>query len=142
MAELKTKPTKQTVSQFVKSLKDVQIRKDCEVLTRIMQKVTGDTGKMWGSAIAGFGTLHLTYASGRELDWFSVGFSPRKKALTLYLLMGYENKKALLKKLGTHSIGKSCLYIHKLSEVDMRVLRELITLSYKESKKRYGTVKS
>lgn len=140
--QLKTQPTEQTIAAFIASIKDPQMQKDCKVVARIMQEVTHDKGKMWGSAIAGYGVAHLKYASGRELDWFSVGFSPRKQALTLYLMMGYENKKDLLAKLGKHSIGKSCLYLKNLSEVDLGVLKKLVALAVKESSKKYVTGKS
>lgn len=109
------------------------------MVAKIMQEVTGDKGKMWGSAIAGYGIAHLKYASGRELDWFAVGFSPRKTSLTIYLLTGYENKKPLMSKLGKHSIGKSCLYIKNLSDIDLAVLRKLVATAFAETKKKYVT---
>ncbi len=138
-AKLKTQPTKQTIAQFIATIKDPAIQKDCKTLAKMMQATTKDKGKMWGSAIVGFGECHMKYASGRELDWFSTGFSPRKKNITLYLLMGYKNKSALLKKLGKHSVGGSCLYIQRLSDVDPKVLRQLIDLNAKEAKKKYLT---
>ena len=138
-AKLKTQPTKQTVAQFLRTITDTKMRKECAVVAKIMQEVTGDKGKMWGSAIAGFGIAHLKYASGRELDWFAVGFSPRKTSLTIYLLTGYENKKSLMRMLGKHAIGKSCLYIKNLSDIDLAVLKKLIATAFAETKKKYVT---
>jgi hypothetical protein len=140
-AQLKTRPTKETVSHFVKSIRDLQVRKDCEVITKMMQEATGERGTMWGASIVGFGTVYLKYASGRELNWPSVGFSPRKQNLTLYLLMGHKNQGKLLKKLGKHSVSKACLYIKKLSDVDLVVLKKLIRESVKETLRKYSSVK-
>jgi hypothetical protein len=91
-----------------------------------MEKATKAKAKMWGTSIIGFGDRHLKYESGRELDWFVMGFSPRKQNLTLYIPGTVLNQQALLKKLGKHKTGKGCLYINKLEEVDMAVLKEII----------------
>ena len=126
MAELKTKPTKQSVKDFVDAIKDEQQRNDCRTVSRIMKRITKANPKMWGPGIIGFGSYHYKYASGREGDWFLVGFAARKQNLTLYIMSGFKKYSALLKKLGKHKIGGSCLYVKRLDEVDMDVLTELI----------------
>lgn len=131
MTELKTKVNKASVDKFIKSIKDEQTRDDCFKIVEIMQKATKAEPKMWGKSIVGFGAYHYKYASGREGDWFLAGFSPRKQNLTLYIMSGFDEYDALLKKLGKHSTGKSCLYIKRLGDVDMKVLKELVTKSVK-----------
>ena len=126
MAELKTKPTKRSVKDFVDAIKDEQQRKDCRTVSRIMKRITKANPKMWGPGIVGFGSYHYKYVSGREGDWFLVGFAPRKQNLTLYIMSGFKKYSALLKKLGKHKIGGSCLYVKRLDDVDMDVLTELI----------------
>ncbi len=126
MAELKTKPTKQSVKDFVDAIKDEQQKKDCRTVSRIMKRSTKANPKLWGPGIVGFGSYHYKYASGREGDWFLVGFAPRKQNLTLYIMSGFKKYSALLKKLGKHKIGVSCLYVKRLDDVDMDVLTELI----------------
>lgn len=126
MAELKTKQTSASVSAFLNGIEDPQRRKDSQVVAKIMQRVTGLTPRMWGDSIVGFGSKQLKYASGRELDWFLAGFSPRKGSLTLYLPGGFEKYKALMRKLGKYKTGKSCLYVSKLEDIDIDVLTELI----------------
>jgi hypothetical protein len=130
MAELKTKANKQSVKKFLDSVKGER-KKDCEAIVGIMQKATGDEPKMWGSAIIGFGHRVLKYDSGRELDWFTVGFSPRKANLTLYLSGGVELHKDTLQKLGKYKTGKGCLYINSLEDVSLPVLKKIIETSAK-----------
>jgi hypothetical protein len=131
MAELKTKKTTASVAEFLNGILDAGQRKDSKELAKLMASITGHKPKMWGDSIVGFGDLHYRSASGREGDWFKVGFSPRKQNLTLYLalvdLAGYD---ALLSKLGKHSTGKSCLYVKKLEDVDQQVLEELIKTAF------------
>ena len=134
MADLKTVPTKFSVDKFLKGIKDEQTRDDCYAILKIMEKATKSKAKMWGNAIVGFGDYHYVYESGREGDWFLTGFSPRKQNLTLYIVGGFNQFEDLMKKLGKHSVGKGCLYINKLEDVDMKVLREVITKSVKEAK--------
>ena len=134
MADLKTVPTKFSVDKFLKGIKDEQTRDDCYAILKIMEKATKTKAKMWGNAIVGFGDYHYVYESGREGDWFLTGFSPRKQNLTLYIVGGFNQFEDLMKKLGKHSLGKGCLYINKLEDVDMKVLREVITKSVKEAK--------
>lgn len=135
MAELKTVATKLSVDKFLKGIKDEKKREDCFEILNIMEKATKSRAKMWGTSIVGFGNHHLVYDSGRELDWFITGFSPRKQNLTLYIMGGFDQFNDLMKKLGKYSTGKGCLYINKLEDVDKKVLRELITKSVKTAVK-------
>lgn len=135
MAELKTKVNDASVEKFLKNVKDEATREDCHKIIEIMSKATKAPPKMWGTSIVGFGSYHYKYASGREGDWMLVGFSPRKQNLTLYIMSGFDEYEALLKKLGKHSTGKSCLYIKRLADVDMNALRELVTKSVKHMQK-------
>jgi hypothetical protein len=135
MAELKTKKTKASVSQFLAGLDDAQKRKDCKTLVGLMQAATGAKAKMWGTSIVGFGDYrYRSPATGREGDWFQMGFSPRKAALTLYLMGGLREHGDLLKKLGKHKTGMGCLYIRKLEDVDAGVLKKLIQSSARAKK--------
>ena len=129
MAELKTKPTDASVGEFLSSVADENRRADCLVLLTMMQSASGAAPRMWGTSMVGFGQYHYRYASGREGDWFLVGFSPRKNDLTLYIMAGFEQYDALLSRLGKFKLGKSCLYIKWLADVDWGVLQELITAS-------------
>jgi hypothetical protein len=131
MAELKTKKTSASVSAFLDSVADESVRKDCRTLVQMMKKATKAQPKMWGPSIVGFGDYRYKYESGREGDWFRAGFSPRKNALTLYVMSGIPKHAELMSKLGKHKIGKGCLYIKHLSDVDMKVLEQLIERSVK-----------
>jgi hypothetical protein len=126
MAELKTKKTTQSVDTFLKQIPVKQKQKDAFILLQLMEEATKLKGKMWGTSIVGFGDRHLKYESGRELDWFVMGFSPRKQNFALYITGTVEKQKALLNKLGKYKTGKGCLYINKLDEVDLTVLKEII----------------
>jgi hypothetical protein len=135
MAELRTKATNASVTDFLNSVADEQKRKDCFEVLKIMKQATKSEPKMWGPSIVGFGDYHYVYGSGRENDWFLAGFSPRKQNLTLYLMSGLDRYKDLLKKLGKYSTGKGCLYIKKLADVDTKVLKELVEESVKAMSK-------
>jgi hypothetical protein len=135
MAENKTKPTRQSVSSFINSIDDKQKRGDSKAVMKMMEQVTTEKPKMWGSSIVGFGTYHYKYDSGREGDFMLTGFSPRKQALTLYIMPGFARYAALMKKLGKHKTGKSCLYIKSLEDIDQSVLRELVKQSVAHTKK-------
>ncbi len=137
MAPLKTAPTGESVEQFLQEITDEGQREDCRSLVKLMRAITGDPPRMWGASIVGFGSYHYRYASGREGDWFLTGFSPRKKNLTLYIMSGFAGYEALLKKLGKHRTGKSCLYVKRLSDLDPATLRELIAQSVKQVAQRY-----
>lgn len=131
MAELKTKKTAASVSAFLESVPDESVRKDCRTLVQMMKKATKAQPKMWGPSIVGFGDYRYKYESGREGDWFRAGFSPRKNALTLYVMSGFPKHAELMSKLGKHRTGKGCLYIRHLADVDMNVLEQLIERSVK-----------
>ncbi|HEV7621900.1 MAG TPA: DUF1801 domain-containing protein [Flavisolibacter sp.] len=126
MAELKTKKTNVSVEDFLKQISEAEKQKDAFTILELMEKATKCKGRMWGETIVGFGDRHLKYESGRELDWFVMGFSPRKQNLVLYISDTVSRQQALLKKLGKHKTGKGCLYINKLEEVEMAVLKEII----------------
>lgn len=125
-AELKTKKTEANVEDFLNAVEDEQKREDSREIAGLMEKATGVKPKIWGDAIIGFGTRHLKYDSGRELDWMEIGFSPRQANLTLYLTNGELMNADLLAKLGKHKLGKGCLYFKRLSDVDKTVLENLI----------------
>ena len=126
MAELKTKKTELSVEAFIKTVPELQKQKDAFTILDLMEKATKEKGKMWGPAIIGFGDRHLKYESGRELDWFIIGFSPRKQNFALYITGTVEKQQELLKKLGKYKTGKGCLYINKLEDIDVAVLKEII----------------
>lgn len=134
MAELKTKPGDESVSAFLAKL-DERRRTDCETVLALMKKTTRQEPRMWGGTIVGFGSYHYKYASGREGDWFLTGFSPRKQNLTIYLMSGFEPFPDLMAKLGKYKTGKSCLYVNRLEEIDLKVLGQLIAKSVAEMKK-------
>jgi hypothetical protein len=133
--ELKTKVNDASVEGFLNSVADEQKRKDCFEILRLMEQVTKEEPKMWGSSIVGFGSYHYKGASGREGDWLLTGFSPRKENLTLYIMGGFDLHQDLLKKLGKHKTSVGCLYIKKLDDVDKEVLKELVAESVKTTKK-------
>jgi len=132
MAELKTKPTNVDPAKFVDSIKDARRRADAQALLAMMTRVTGETPRMWGSAIVGFGSYHYTYATGREGDWCVTGFSPRKDSLTVYILPGLHLQQANLKKLGKVTTGKSCIYIKNLADVHMPTLEKMVKQARKD----------
>ncbi len=132
MAEIKTKPTDGSVEDFINAVTDEQKRKDSFVILEMMKKASGEEPKMWGSSLIGFGNVRLkSPATGREVDWLRIGFSPRKANLSLYLTGDINKHAAALKKLGKHKTGKGCLYINRLDDVDVRVLKALIEASLK-----------
>ena len=139
MAENKTKATNASVAEFINSIEDKQKRADVRKVAAMMRKATGKRAKMWGSSMVGYGTYHYQYASGREGDFMIAGFSPRKQALTVYIMAGFDRFDALMCRLGTYKTGKSCLYIKRLSDVDEEVLEKLIIGSVKYMRKTYET---
>lgn len=129
-AEIKTKENNASVLDFINSVADDQKRKDSFELLEMMQKATGDEPKMWGSSLIGFGNVrYKSPATGREVDWLRIGFSPRKANLSLYLTMDIKKYETTLAKLGKHKTGVGCLYINKLADIDIKVLQELIAVS-------------
>ena len=132
MAENKTVPGGGDVSAFLDQVEPERRRADSKQLLRIFREVTGFEPKMWGPSMVGFGRYHYKYASGREGDMLATGFSPRKSALTIYILPGYTEFGPILDRLGKWKKGKSCLYINKLDDVDEDVLKELIVAGLKD----------
>lgn len=137
MAELKTQPTDKKVEDFLNTIEEEQKRKDAFALLEFFKEITGEQPVMWGPSIIGFGSYHYKYASGREADWMLTGFSPRKNNITLYIMQGFDNYEHHLSQLGKHKTGKSCLYVKKLEDLDLDVLRKLISESveYMRNKK-------
>lgn len=129
MAENKTKPTKVSVAGFIGAVADETRRSDAKALVKLMQAATGEKPAMWGPSIVGFGTYHYVYESGREGDMPIVGFSPRKPALVLYALSGALGADALIAKLGKFKMGKGCIYVKRLEDIDMKVLEKLVKAS-------------
>lgn len=121
----KTRPSDQSIDDFIAGVPEAQ-RDDCHTLIGLMREVTGEEPRLWGGNIVGFGTYHYRYATGREGDWLVTGFSPRKQNTTVYLSYGFEQYGELLERLGKHKLGKACLYIKRLSDVDQGALRELV----------------
>lgn len=138
MAEIKTKPTKESVTKFLKSIEPKEKRLDSLALLKLFKEATGEKPVMWGTSIVGFGKYHYkSERSRQEGDWPLIGFSPRKQNLTLYILLGFTDFSDLLEKLGKHKTSKGCLYLHKLSNVNMKVLTQLIKKSFLAMKKMY-----
>ena len=133
-ADLKTKQTTASVEKFLNSIADEQQRADARTVSEMMQRLTGDEPKMWGPSIVGFGSRHLKYDSGRELDWMCIGFSPRKANLSLYVISESLRGTGLLDKLGPHKKGVGCLYIKRLADIDQKVLEKVIKLTLKGMK--------
>lgn len=136
MAETKTKQTTASVSKFINDIPDPVKRKDCKTVAAMMTEISGYKPTMWGPSIVGFGTHNPEYISGKDAEWPLIAFSPRKQNLTLYILSGSDEENELLKKLGKHTTGNSCLYIKQLSDVDLPTLKSLIKkcLKRKQSK--------
>src|SRR5687767_10725725 len=131
-AEIKTKPTASSVEDFIAQVLDETKRKDSLVLLKLMEKASKEKPKMWGSSIIGFGNFrYKSPATGREVDWLKIGFSPRKANLSLYLFLDIQSRAAALKKLGKHKTGVGCLYINKLADIDIRVLEGMINEAMK-----------
>jgi len=133
LAVIKTKPTSASVEDFINNIKDQQKRKDSFVLLEMMKKATGEEPVLWSNSIIGFGNKrYKSPATSREVDWLRIGFSPRKANLSLYLSINIKEHAAALKKLGKHKTGVGCLYINKLEEIDLKVLKGMIDASLKQ----------
>ena len=133
MAEPKTRPTRQSVVSFLRSVPDEGRRRDGRTLVQIMRQITKREPKMWGASIVGFGTYTIRYANGRELDWPLIGFSPRKQNLTIYLTTGFEGAGGVLRALGKHTHTKSCLYLRSLDEFHLPTLKKLLRGSFRQT---------
>ena len=137
MAERKTQKTTLSVTDFLNGVADKQKRADCKAIAKMMRTASGNRAKMWGTSIVGYGTYHFKYASGREGDFFLCGFSPRAQSISVYIMPGFKGFEPLMKKLGKHKTGKSCLYIKRLADVDEAVLAKLIEESVKAMRRKY-----
>ncbi len=133
----KTRPDHDQAATFLAGLRSEKRYEESLQLIELMQNLSGDPATLWGTSIIGFGHYHYTYASGHSGTSMRVGFSPRKNAMTIYIMSGYENKKALLEKIGPHSLGKSCLYIRDMSKIQTTILEEIIAISLKEMSELY-----
>jgi hypothetical protein len=131
MAELKTKANAASVEAFLSAIADPQRKEDARAVAALMKSLTKSEPKMWGTTIVGYGSQRYKYASGREGDWFRIGFAPRKSALTLYITSSYAQYPDLMAKLGKYTTGMSCLHIKRLADVDAAVLRQLLTRALK-----------
>lgn len=135
-AKNKTVATEQSVEEFLNGIEDERKRQDGFTVLELMKQITGLEARMWGPSIIGFGSYHYKYESGREGDMIMTGFSPRKQNLTIYIMGGFENYDHLLKKLGKHTLGETCLYIKRLDDVDMPTLKRLIEESFQYMKQK------
>lgn len=138
MSGNKTQATDASVAGFIAAVEGEERRRDCGMLAALMERATGEPAVMWGEAIVGFGRYHYRYASGREGDWALVGFSPRKGDISIYLDCASPASPALLARLGRHRMGKACLYIRRLADVDPVVLEQLVVASIAETRRRHG----
>lgn len=136
MTELKTRPNKSSVPDFLNSVENQTRKKDGFKLLEIFQEETGERPEMWGPSIIGFGRFTYSYKSGREEEWFPVGFSPRKQSLSIYLMKSFSDLEESLNQLGKHKISKGCLYINKLSDINEPVLRTMIRECYSQIMKK------
>jgi hypothetical protein len=138
MSELKTKPSRRSVREILQAVEDPQRRRDCKAVSAMMRRATAKRATLWGENIVGFGRYHYRHANGQPASWFVTGFSPRKRELTIYIMPGFSKYGALLKRLGKHRTGKSCLYLKRLADVDGNVLAELIERSVRDMHRIYG----
>ena len=139
MADNKTRPTKASVTEFVNAIGDHEMRADAKKVAAMMRRATGTRAKMWGPSIVGYGSYHYRYESGREGDFMITGFSPRKQALTVYIMPGFSRFSKLMSRLGKYKTGKSCLYIKRLADVDEAVLEQLVRESVAHMRTHYET---
>ncbi len=137
MSENKTKPTEASVETYLAAIADPARQQDCRELVKLMTRVSKQPPKMWGPGIVGFGSYHYKYESGREGDMCLAGFSSRKGDISVYLTNEFENRDELLAQLGKHKMAKACLYLRKLSDINLKILEQLISGSIAETKRRY-----
>ena len=139
MADNKTRPTGASVTAFMAAISDRAMRADAKKVAAMMRRATGKRARMWGPSIVGYGSYHYRYASGREGDFMITGFSPRKRALTVYIMPGFSRFDTLMSKLGKYRTGKSCLYIRRLADIDETVLEQIIEESVEYMRAHYDT---
>lgn len=133
LAKIKTQETTANVENFLNKVDNEEQRSDSFAIAEMMKKISGEEPKMWGASIIGFGNkLYKSPKTGREVDWFLIGFSPRKANLSLYLMINHKENEAAIKKLGKHKTDGGCIYINKLEDIDLKVLKELIRASLKQ----------
>lgn len=137
MSGNKTRPTDLSVETAIQAVEDEQKRRDCQTLQKMMRAAVGEPAVLWGDSLIGFGQYHYRYDSGREGDFFLTGFAPRKNNLSIYILAGFDRYAAQLEKLGKHKLGRGCLYVKTLAEIDTDILREIIEDSVGEMRRRY-----
>lgn len=137
-AKNKTVENNSSVTDFIESIEDQKKKADSIIINALITELTGESPKMWGSSIIGYGNYHYKYESGREGDFMKIGFSPRKQSLTLYIMPGFGRYEEIMQLLGKYKTGKSCLYIKKLADVDLKALKELIKESYDYMTDKYG----
>ena len=130
MAANKTQATTASVTDFIETVEHEQKKKDAYVLLELMTSITNEKGVLWGTNLIGFGNYHYKYESGREGDFFKVGFSPRKTAISIYIIPGFERYDELMQQLGKFKTGTSCLYVNKLADIDLTILKQLIEQSF------------
>lgn len=138
MGQPETKPSNASVSEFLAGIKDPQKRVDCKAIAKMMREATGKRARMWGSSIVGYDHYDFAYASGRPGSWMMTGFSPRARDITVCIMPGFSKFGPLLKKLGKHRTGQSCLTIKRLEDIDEGVLAQLIADSVREMRRKYG----
>ena len=138
MSENKTQPTAANVTEFLQGIDDSQKQADTQQIVEIMERVSGYPATMWGESLIGFGQYTYTYKSGRTGEWSLVGVSPRARNISIYIMPGFDQYQDLMQQLGKHKVGRSCLYINKLADVDVKVLETLIERSVKDMKERYN----
>lgn len=138
MAELKTKPNEQSVDAFLTGIAPEWKQEDAKSLLQLMHQITKDKPTMWGDSMVGFGNYHYKYKSGREGNWFITGFSPRKQNLTIYLMGGFDGLEDLLEQLGKYKRSSGCLYVKRLSDINLKVLEKMIHHSIQTIKTRYA----
>jgi hypothetical protein len=137
MAEPKTKPTKVSAEKYIAALGSEEQRDDAQRLVELMRKVTKQEPKMWGPSIVGFGSYHYKYETGREGDSALAAFAARGRELVVYIATGFEGRDELMAQLGKHKVGKVCVYIRRLADVDLKVLEKLVAKSVAHTKRRY-----
>ena len=137
MSDLKTKQNEKSVDEFIKKIEDLEKQKTSWQILEIIKEISGKEPKMWGDSIIGFGKYHYKYATGREGDWMRIAFSPRKQNFSIYIMDGFDNHSELMEKLGKFKTGKSCLYINKLQDIDINILKEIMKESLFNMEKLY-----
>ena len=137
MSQLKTQKNKASVKAFLDAVENEKRRKDAQTVLKLMRQVTGLRPQMWGTSIIGFGSYRYQNTSGRKGEWFLTGLSPRKQALTVYIMSGFSSYDTLLKRLGKFKTGRSCLYINKLEDIELSVLEQLVAESFSYMREKY-----